>query len=261
MLRNVFTKTLRDQRRALLWWALGLAWVVLVYVGGYRSYVEAGFMSQKVPGFVRAFMGTTDFSAPAGYVNAIVYTLLGPLLVILAATFAGARAVAGDEEDGMLDVLVAYPVSRVRLLAERAGALAVSNAWLGFVVWAVVSAAATANDMGIGLGRIAAASTGLALLGLVFGLVAMTVGAFTGRRALSLGLTAAVALMSYLLNNLAPLLGDLKWLRQVSLFHYYLGGDALRAGFDWSRLAVLAALAAGLLLLSMWGFGRRDVGT
>lgn len=261
MLRNVFSKTLKDQRRSLLWWAVAIAWVVLVYVGGYRSYVEAGLATPNVPDFVATIMGTGDFFQPEGYVTGIVYTLLGSLLVILAATFAGARAVAGDEEDGMLDVLLTHPLSRTRLVLERGAALAVSNAWLGFVTFAAVAIAAALNEMGLSLGNIAAASIGLAMTGLVFGLTALTVGALWGRRGLALGVTAAVALTSYLLNALAPLLGDLDWLGRVSAFHYYLGADPVRNGFDWAGLGVLAAAAAVLLLIAAWGLGRRDVGT
>jgi hypothetical protein len=37
VLRNVFAKTLRDQRRSLGWWALGLAAVIAAYVLAYRN--------------------------------------------------------------------------------------------------------------------------------------------------------------------------------------------------------------------------------
>ena len=261
MLRNIFTKTLADQRRSLLWWAVGLSWVIAVYVGGYTSYVESGLVTEDVPDFVSTIMGTSNFFDPSGFVTGIVYTLLGSLLVVLAATFAGARSVAGDEEDGMLDVLLGHPVSRTSFVVQRASALAVTMAWFGFVVWAAVAVAAAANDMGLGLDHIAAASLGLAMTGLVFGLLALTVGALTGSRALALGVTAAVALTSYLLNALSPLLGDFDWLGRLSVFHYYLGEDPLRNGFDWPGLGVLTTIAIVLLLVAMWGLQRRDIAT
>lgn len=261
MLRSVFAKTLKDQRRSLVWWGVGIAWIVAVYVGPYQSFVSAGLVTQEVPELVSDIMGPSDFAEPAGYVTGIVYMLLGSSLVVLASTFAGARAVAGDEEEGMLAVIVSHPVSRTRLVLERAAALAVSNAWLGFVMFVAVAAAAAANDMGLALGDIAAASVGLAMFGLVFGLGAMAAGALGASRGLALGATAAVALTMYLLSALSPLAGELEWLGRLSALHYYLGNDPLRTGFDWTGLGVLAAAAAALLLIAALGLRNRDIGT
>jgi len=261
MLRNVFTKTLKDQRRSLVWWGVGIVWVVAIYVGGFQSYVSSGLVTQEVPEFVSTIMGTADFSQPAGYVTGIIYTLLGSLIMVLASTSAGARAVAGDEEDGMLDVIVSHPVSRTRLVLERAAALAVATAFLGTVTFAAVALAAAANDMGLSLGHIAAASAGLALVGLVFGLVALAAGALGASRALALGLTGGIALTSYLLNALSPLLGEAEWLGRLSAFHYYLGGNPLQNGMDWTGTAVLVAAALALTVIAVVGLNNRDIGT
>lgn len=259
MLRSVFAKTLRDQRRALIWWAVGLVWVILVYAGGYRQYVEAGLLKARTPEFVSAIMGPGDMASPAGYLNAVIFTLLAPLLMLLFAMFTGARAVAGDEDSGMLDVLLAYPVSRSRLVLERFGALAAAVTWLGFVVWTAVSVAVVANDMGLGLDRIAAAAVGLALLGLTVGSVALAVGAVTGSRSLAIGITTGVALGTFLVNNLAPMVADLEPARKLSPYYYYLSGDPLRSGFDLANLAVLALVSLVLLAVALWGLGRRDI--
>jgi ABC-2 type transport system permease protein len=259
MLRNIFIKTLRDQRRSLVWWAVGLVWVIFVYVGGYRQYVKAGFFRSEVPEFVGALMGSVDFASAAGYLQAVVFTLLAPLLVVLFAMFAGARAIAGDEEVGMLDILLAYPVSRRRLVLERSGALAIALAWLGFVVWAAVSVAASINDMGIGLDRIAAAAVGLSLLGLTFGTLALALGAVTGSRGIALGITTGAVLVAFLANNLASQIKALEPVQKISPYYYYLGGDPLRSGFDLPKLAVLALASLVLVGLALWGLGRRDI--
>jgi ABC-2 type transport system permease protein len=90
-----------------------------------------------------------------------------------------------SEEAGTLDLLLAHPVSRTRLVLERFAALAAAVAWLGLVVWAGTLAAARAPDMGIGAGPITAATLGL--LGLGFGTVALAAGALSGRRGQVLG--------------------------------------------------------------------------
>jgi ABC-2 type transport system permease protein len=255
----VLDQTLREQRRTLMWWSLGLVVVALVYAGGYRQYAEAGMMETEVPEFLDALMGGDDMSSPAGYLNMVIYTLLAPLLVVLASAFAGARAVAGEEEDGMLEVLLGHPLGRGHYVLERFAALAVGALWLGAVVWLAVYGSARFADMGLGAWRVAAASAGLAMLGLNFGALALAAGAATGRRGWALGITAAVALGAHLVNNLAPQTEHLAFLQKLSPFYYYLGGDPLRNGFDLVGLAVLALGALALLGLAVWGLGRRDV--
>ncbi len=50
MLPSIFGKTLWDQRRSLLWWAIGLGLVVFVYVPVYPSYRDAGLLEMKDAG-------------------------------------------------------------------------------------------------------------------------------------------------------------------------------------------------------------------
>jgi hypothetical protein len=146
----------------------------------------------------------------AGWGRRAAAALLGPLLVVMMAVVTGARAIAGDEEAGSLELLLAHPVSRTRLLLERFGALTTAVCLLGLIVWAATVAVVAAADMGIGADRLAAATLGLVLLVLGFGTVALAAGAASGRRGLTLGVTAALAVTAYLANTVAPQVDSLK---------------------------------------------------
>ncbi len=175
------------------------------------------------------------------------------------AVAAGARAVAGDEEAGTLELLLAHPVSRTRLVAERFGALAAAVTLLGLVVWLGTLAAVAAADMGIGVGHLAVATLGLVLLALGFGTVALAVGARSGHRGLTLGVTAALAVAAYLADTVAPRVDSLKALQQWSPFYWYLGGEPLRTGVDLGHLLVLAAVPLVMVGLALWWLNRRDI--
>lgn len=259
LLRSVFAKTLWDHGRTWLWWGIGLLAMVLVYVAPFDQYREQGILDVDVDiGLYRA-LGIQDLASPEGYLDATVFGLLGPLLVIMAAVVAGARSIAGDEEAGTLDLLLAHPVSRTRLVVERFAALIVAMVWLGLVVWGSSLLAVGAADMGIAAERLAAAVVALTLLGLVFGTLSLALGALTGRRALVLGITAAVAVAAYLADNLALQFEALEPARFASPFHYAFGADPLRTGFDLGDLGVLAGLSLLLVAVALWGFNRRDV--
>lgn len=259
MLRSVFAKALYDQRRMFVWWSLGIVVVSLVYIASYKTYAETGMLDTEMPEYLGALMGAMDYGSPEGYLTSTFFTLIGAWMTVAFALVIGVRAVAGIEDSGMLDVILAHPVSRARFVLERFAALAVSLAVFGAVTWAAVSIAAGISEMGLPLANIAAACSGLALVGLVFGTVALAVGALTGRTGVAYGVTVAAALAGFLANNLAPMLEGLDFARKLSPFHYYLRGDPLRAGFDAGGSAVLVAAAAIFAGLAVWGLNRRDV--
>jgi ABC-2 type transport system permease protein len=257
MLRNVFTKTLFDQRRSLLWWAVGLLAVIAAYVAPYRQYLEQGMLNVNTGNAMYEAIGYDN--SPAGYLQGTLYGLTGALLIIMAAAATGARAIAGDEEAGTLDLLLAHPVSRTRLVLERFAALAATVALLGLVVWAATVAAVNLADMGVGADRIAVATLGLVLLALGFGTAALAIGALIGRRGLVLGVAAALAVGAYLAYTVGGQVQSLEAMRKLSPFYYYLGGDPLRTGVDLGHVAVLAAIPFVLLGVALWSLTRRDI--
>ena len=63
----------------------------------------------------------------------------------------------------------------------------------------------------------------------------------------------------YLVNGFAPVIGDVEFLKYLSLFHYYEGSDPLTAGVDLGGIAVLLAVTAVLAAVAKLGFDRRDL--
>jgi ABC-2 family transporter protein len=99
----------------------------------YRQFLDSGVLSANTDTPLYQALGYDN--SPAGYLQGTLFALLGPLLLVMAVA-AGARAIVGDEEEaGTLELLLAHPVSRTRLLTERFGVLAAAVALLGLVVW------------------------------------------------------------------------------------------------------------------------------
>jgi ABC-2 type transport system permease protein len=263
VLRDIWTKTLWDHRRALLGWAVGLLAVTLIY-GGFYPFVAtpsyAELMDNLPPGLAEA-MGWDDISSPAGYLGATVFGILGPVLTIVFSIGTGARAIAGEEENGHLELLIAQPVTRTEVVVQRAFALLVALLSLGLVVWLGMVALRGSIDLEIPLAHLAAASLNLALLGATFGALALFVGGFTGRRGLVIGVSAGVAVLAYLANGVAPQVEAIAWMQELSPFHWFDGSATLRDGFRLGDTALLAGVAVALVMGAAVAFSRRDVGT
>jgi ABC-2 type transport system permease protein len=262
MLRNVFAKTLWDSRRGILIWSLGLAAVGVGYAAFYptlNSPEMVEFM-EAYPEEIMLAMGITDLTSPEGYLGGTTYGILGPVLIIIFGAVLGSRAIAGEEESGRLDTLLAHPVTRWQVVLERAAAMVVALAVAGAVLFAgMFAAAGPAEFAEIGAANLAAASGQLVLLGIFFGTLALAVGALTGSRGLALGLVAIIGILAYFGNTLGPSVDALAWSRDVSPFHYYSGGEPLRHGWQLVDSGVLIVASSVLVGLGVLGFQRRDV--
>jgi ABC-2 type transport system permease protein len=264
VLRNVFIKSVRDERRSLLWWLLGIAALVLLSVLTYPSVRDAPDLTELVdqlPEGVKALLGgQLDLASPEGYLNARLFNLFLPLVFLIYAVTLASSAIAGEEEQGTLDLLLAYPVSRRSVVLQKFLAIAAAVVGLGGALWLVIWAGALLVDMGISAARLAAATISLLLLTLLFATLALALGCLTGRRSLSLGVSTAVALGAYLLNSLAPLVGWLEPYRLLSPFYYFIEADPLRNGLNVGHAAVLLAGSLILLAVAVPAFQRRDIG-
>lgn len=264
MLDNIFLKTFYEHRRGLLGWAAGLLAYAAMIIGFYPAMDQMPDINQMLEmapkELMAAFVGElTDITSPAGYLNSQIFFFLGPLLLIIFAVGLGSAALAGEEERGTLDLLLANPISRTRVVAEKLAALVVMTLGLAAALWLGLAVGAPLVKLEIAAGRLAEATLGSALLALVFGVLALALGAASGNRGLSLGVTSALAVVTYLLNALAAVVEGLKPYRVLSPFYYATGADPLANGLNWGHAAVLAG-AVVVCAIAAWAvFQRRDL--
>lgn len=265
MLRNVFLKTLRDSRRAIAWWSLGLVAMTALMVAAYpsvRDNPELNKMVEDYPDAFKAFLGlgeSVDYTSAAGYLNGELFSFVVPLLLLIAAVGAGARATAGEEERGTLDLLLANPISRRRLVLEKLAALCAEVVLLSVVLWLALIVGAAAVGMHISSAHLAAAIVAAALLASAYGAIALFLGALLGRRGAAIGIAAAGAVAAYLLSSLAELVSFLEPLRVASPFYHYAANNALRAGLAPEHVVVLLALAVLAGGAALVTFERRNL--
>jgi len=264
MLRSVLLKTIRDQRRSLLAWAVSIVALVMMYGSFWPSIRDVPSMNDylnQMPEALRSMfaMSGADMSTPTGYVQIELLSFMGPILVILYAVSAGNAAVAGEEDRHTMDLLLANPISRSRVVLDKLGAMIIGILLITTVAWASLLLSCPAFGLTIPAGKAAAAMLHLAMLGLVFGALALAIGASTGRTGASRGVPALVAVLAYMVNGLAPLVSWLEPIQKLSPFYQYGGHDPLRNGVSGAAVAVAVLTVAGFVVIAIWGFRRRDV--
>jgi len=265
MFGSVFSKSLWERRRAVLWWSVGVVALVGVTVLFYPSVRDSAAdfqdMLDQLPEAVRTlFVGNiTDLSSPIGYLNSQIFATNGPILLLILAIGRGSRAIAGEEQEHTLDLLLSTPVSRRRVVVQKFGALVVEVVILGAVLWGATAASAPAVGLDVPLTDLAAATLHMVLFAIGFGAIALSAGCATGRRAAAIGVGSVVAVAAFLLNSLAPLSASTEPLQRVSPLYHATGTSPLLNGADVGGLAVLAGIAVVALGLAVRSFDGRDL--
>jgi len=266
MLRSVFGAALWSRRRSLAWW-VGGSFAYLLFLGSAfpalrENAAEWERMLENYPEALRAMFNMVEgasFGTGPGFLHMELFSLVLPLLLMVFAVGFGARAVAGEEEEGTLDLVLSAPITRRRVIAEQFAAMVVSTLAIGVVTCAGILLAGAAFDMGLVPGRVAAATFAAALIALVFGTLALAVGAMTGRRGLAVGVAGAAALAAYLVFSLAEMVSWLGTIQKASPWYYYAASAPVLRGLEWAHVGVLAAIVVALFAAGALVLERRDL--
>jgi ABC-2 type transport system permease protein len=257
----VVVRGLQDRRRSVLGYGIGLGlmivWVMALYPSVEREladYVDA------MPEAMKSLFAIDDITSLAGFVHAEIFSLIGPLVFVALAMTSGAAAIAGEERERILPVVLATGVGRRNLLLARLAALALQLAGLGAITFAALLVGLLPASGGIGVPAAAGAVLQLTALGILFGTLALTIGAATGRKGLAVGTATGTALAAYLIDALANVVGWLEPFEEISPFHWYAPANPLTAGPSLGGFALLVGASAVLAVIAVLGFDRRDVG-
>jgi ABC-2 type transport system permease protein len=249
------------RRRSLAGYASGLAVYVLVVVAMYPAFKNSTSLDTliKNDSTAAALFGISgSISTTEGWLNANIYANFFPLLMLLLTIGYGAGCLAGQDEEGSLGLIAALPVSRTKLVAEKAAAMVVQALALTLAVAACVLVGRH-FELNVTAGSAFSVSVAVGLLGLDFGLGAMAVGALSGRRGAAIGASAAVAAASYLVSSLAPVVSWLKPIRYLSLFYWAVGNNQVTGGVSPLDYLVLVGVALAATVAATAAFRHLDL--
>lgn len=264
MRADLASRELVDRRRSMLGWAIGLAGYALLVVAIWPTVRDSPSLRLAIedyPDALKEFFGGQagfDVSTGAGFVNAEMYAVILPVLLLVVAVGMGA-SLGGDQRSGLMDLVLANPVSRRRVVLERALAMAATVVGLGAVVIVVLLVGGAAVDLSVGVGDAVAATTAVALLVLLHGFVSLAASGATGRRSVGVGVATAAFAAGYVLTGLGGLVDWLEPYRPLAPYHWAMRGTPLSEGWDLGAIGILAALCGLVLAAAVELFERRDI--
>ena len=256
---RIWVKTASEHQGLLFVVSALMFWVMGVMLGPVYRAIEGSMtdFGDALPAEMLAFFGGGDLTTPEGYYQIESFGMMTPIALLVVTVTIAAKALAGEEENRTMGVLLANPVRRAQVVAEKTFTMVVFGAIVGAVTFAGVAAGVLIAGIDMSLVNVAATCVLATLIGLLFGALSMLVGAATGRVSLAVFVPVGAALIFHTMNALASL--NDAWWGALSPFHYYLGSDPLKTGMDWGNAAILTVLTVALLALSFPAFERRDL--
>lgn len=264
-MRAVTRWTLWQKRWTIFWWCVGILFFVFLTLIFYPSIKHQAAQLDKslnqIPQTAKQlFTDTNDIFTPIGYLSSQIFYLLLPLLLGILAINQGMSLVGKEERDNTIEMLLARPISRGRLLFDKA----LAGAIIVFIVSAlsVLFTAAMCEIVGLDVRALYVLEAGAAvmLLSLSFGAIAFMLTALgrTGRAA-STGISALISLGGYILVSLSPSVSWLRWPAKIFPFNYYRSAELLTGRYNWLNAIYFVAVIVICLIISWLAFRRRDL--
>lgn len=260
---RLLIQELKFRRNAIIGWGLGLCFFPLVYVGIYPSVAEemAGLADLEI--YKAMGMNLNTFG---DWIGSILIILL-PLVISIFVIGNGTGTLAGEEEDGRLEMLVTLPIPRWQIVTAKALALTISAGLIYLIVsgasWGVFGAIKDQIETDL-TGR----EVFLAVLSpfpfvFAMGMVSLFLAAFTSSRRYATMIATTILVVSYFGSNLAASTALLEPFEPFFLYTYLDGtGAAIKNGQQTGDILVLlgVGLVAFILALIFFQIRRLTVG-
>lgn len=263
-MKPVISWTMRMRRASTMWWIIGVIAFIMINMVFYPTFKNDAAELEKsfanIPDTaLQLFGGSADFFSPIGFLNSQIFFLMLPLLLSVLTIGLGSSLLAREEQDKTIEVLLAHPISRGRLLTAKALA--------GLGITTIVSACATLSvaisaklfDVTVPVPNILLAGFDCWLLVLSTGAIAFLLTCTGRARGAAVGLSALVGFGGYIIGSLS---GTVEWLQAPAKalpFTYYQPEAALRGHYDWSKVFFPLVVIAVSAVLAWAAFRRRDL--
>lgn len=209
------------------------------------------------PELMTFFGDMSQMFSPDGYLDTLFFSYI-PIIIGFFSIVSCALLLAGDEEKGFLDLVLAHPINRAQLFFGRvisfllATLIILSISWLGCVVTLPTTSMQTT------LWQILLPFLSLYALLMFLGTLALLLSMLFPSQQWATLTTGLILVASYFLTSLSRLSEDLRPVEKFFPMHYYQGGQAL-TNMNWGWFGLLVGSSVIFILLSWWFFEHRDI--
>jgi len=256
-LRSMYARSLARMAVPTFWWTVVIAgfaaWMVFI-VEQTEKQLRSLYESSPILKDLINKVGGGDITTNASLLS-FLFVFLPVLLMAFAVTQASRWA--ADEEDGLHELVLATPQSRLKVLLMRFGALTTATIIIGVVTLALTALASAVSGLALDGGKLTAATLSMIPLGLLIAAVGYLLSGWL-RTAVDTGLLSFLLVAWFVITFIGPELSFPSAVMRLSPFYYY--GTPLVNGLPLGDMLLVLAVAVVALALASLRFVRKDIG-
>jgi ABC-2 type transport system permease protein len=261
--KNVFLKTLRDYRIAILGWGIGMGLTIVSPMASVAELVRTPEARAALATLAAQFAWNADPVAAdtiGGYATFKIGIFI--FLICVWPLLAASRMLRGEEDRGSLDVLLSVPRNRWQIAVQKVAAMWTALLAMGLVIGVIAYLGGVGFKADFSLVDGLLFGLDLALICAVIGGVALLISQFTHERGPAAGATGALLIVFIVVDMVHRVVPNTEWLSRLSPIYYYNLSKPLipSYGANAGGMLVLLVLAIALSGAAIWLFARRDVG-
>jgi ABC-2 type transport system permease protein len=264
---SITRRMIGDRRKSLFWWTFGVTVLVVIMAATYPSIRDTGdaldeYVASLPEGLRQAFgLEGASIASPEGYLTSQLYSNLYPIVILIMALGLTAWSIAGSENDGSLETVLANPVSRVRVALARGVGAATMVAVVTAVSTGALVLLAPLFGLDEGVPWWGYWSAGLQTFAFVAVCASLTfaVGAASGSKGLAIAVGAGVAVGGFLLNALGAITDVMETLRWASPWYWFLKENPVVTEPNLLNTGLPLALSVLVVAAGIPVFARRDL--
>ena len=257
---KIWIKT-ASEHQVLLYVIVPVMFLMSLMIGPMYTMLDDTLVTlgEQMPETLMALFGGGDMGTPEGFYQVEMFGMMIPISLLVATIVIGTAALAGEEKNNTMGLLLSNPIRRSTIVIQKTWAMILYAIVVALASFLGVVGGSLLGNLGMDIGNIAATCVLATLLGLAFGGLALALGAATGRTQIASYGAVGVAVVSFIINGFLPLNDSTAAWAKVSPFYYYLSSDPLLTGMDWGHAAVLGGLFIVLVAAAVWLFQQRDL--
>ena len=262
MRSSIFGLAFKSRWVSVLSCSTGLLLFALMYTSLFKDYQSSiSSLVNSIPSGLSSILGDLNIaSTPTGWLDLELFSLLMPMIVAILGIVYGVASIGKEETSGTLELLLASPISRGRILAEKSLALATQLLIVAMGAWAGAAIGSILFSFHVSLVNVFMASLVGWLLGLAFGCFGLVTQSFSGRRGWAIGISSGFLVLSYLAHILSGLVNYLHPIKYASLFYYFDASNWLQGNYVWWHVGILGGFAIICYVTAHIRFYVRDTG-
>lgn len=262
---NIFWREMKANRKALIWWCIGIIGLVgsgmVKYAGMTATGQSMNDLVKDMPASLQAIFGFSglDISSVTGYYAMLFFYLL--IMAAIHAVMLGAGLVAKEERDQTAEFLFVKPISRQAVLTSKLGAALV----LVVIIQAVMLGSALifvpmyANGESV-VNSILLLHGGMFIVQLLFLTLGMAMAAASTHPKRAVSWATGVVLITYLLSIVIDMSGHLDFLTYVTPFKYFDAKHLIQDGsYSWVYILLSAVIISVSSIVMYRTYPKRDL--